>query len=421
MRLPGIVPSITIALMVAGGVWWLMNFERVSEPAYTGLTGAARDDPYLALRLLLKQSRIRLEEPAINARPAQKFDRLPAGGTLLLGDRRHVLMTPERVKQIVAWVEGGGHLIVEAEYPGRADPLLTAFGVARRGRTPRTAATDKAGADKADANKDAAPPSALRRPPRNAEITTLTFAGTERALNVEFNAYQNLDQPQAHPRAGPFWVVTDRAGVRLVSGARGAGRISAISNFDFITYTGTRGIADEAAQPTHIGKHDHAEVILSLIRLQPTHASGALRLVWGNDELSLWDWLTEHAGFALISLGLLLGVWLWRVIPRFGPLEPEAPPAEQKLLSHLEASGRFYWKHMEPPEIYAKLRSAFILRLTERRPGIARRQADQRNAELARLIGARPEAVARALDLPAQSIGELVRNAVLLQRLSQKI
>ena len=76
---------------------------------------------------------------------------------------------------------------------------------------------------------------------------------------------------------------------------------------------------------------------------------------------------------------------------------------------------------MEPPEIYATLRAAFVQRLKERRPGIAQRNPDQRNAELARLIAARPEAVARALDAPARSVGELVRNAIVLQRLSQKL
>lgn len=137
--------------------------------------------------------------------------------------------------------------------------------------------------------------------------------------------------------------------------------------------------------------------------------------------MSLWTWLADHAALALISLAMLLAVWLWRVVPRFGPLMPGAAAADQKLSSHLEAVGRFYWKHMQPEEIYAKLRAAFVHRLTERRPGLVMRNAAERNAELARLGGVRAEAVTRALDQPAHSVGELIRNTVLLQRLSQKL
>ncbi len=462
-RLP-ITPILALALVIAAAVWWFMNFERVSKPVYVGLSGKAQQDPYLALRLLLKQSGLRLEEPAVGARPAQKFDTLPANGTLLLGDRRHVLMTPGRVKAITAWVEAGGHVIVEAEYPGRPDPLLGAFGLARKavthggaranppagtsdgksdgkfdgksdgksdgkpdgkpaGKTGVDAETEQDAAAKSDREANNAPRTQpvpavpKRKPARNAEITEVAFAGDTRVMNVEFNAYQHLDQPAI----SGYWVVTDRAGVRMVSGARGNGRVTAMSNFDFLTYRGSFDIKELSAQPTHIGKYDHAEMFVKLLRLNPQYQSAALRLVWGDDDVSLWDWLVEHALLALTSLAVLILLWLWRVVPRFGPLAPEAPPAEQKLLSHLEASGRFYWKHMEPPEIYAKLRAAFVQRLKERRPGIAQRNPDQRNAELARLIAARPEAVARALDAPARSVGELVRNAIVLQRLSQKL
>ncbi|MEO7727815.1 MAG: hypothetical protein ABIS45_11225, partial [Burkholderiales bacterium] len=112
---------------------------------------------------------------------------------------------------------------------------------------------------------------------------------------------------------------------------------------------------------------------------------------------------------------------LWRVVPRFGPLMPETAPADQKLLSHLVAVGRFYWKHMQPVEIYARLRAAFLQRLTDRRPGIGRSSAAERNAQLALLAGVGADAVERARDQPARSVGELIRAAALLQRLSQKL
>jgi hypothetical protein len=161
--------------------------------------------------------------------------------------------------------------------------------------------------------------------------------------------------------------------------------------------------------------------MLRLVRLHPTHASAPMRLVWSRDDVSLWSWLMEYALLAMVSAAVLLLIWLWRVIPRFGPLVPELRPAEQKLSSHLEAAGHFYWKHLGPGEVYRKLSSVFMQRLSERRPGIATRKSSERNAELARLADVTEEAVSRALDHPTQGVAELVRNAVLLQRISQKL
>ncbi len=431
MKRIGWVPVLTLLLSMAGGVWWFMTFKRVTEPVYSGLQGAAREDPYLALRQLLKRSKLPLEEPAVAATPVTKFDNLPAAGTLLLGDRRHLLMTPERVQKIVAWVAAGGHLIVEAEYPGRPDPLLAAFGLSRKDLVrpkpaPKSKSKSKAESegdtsnpsDGAKAESPAPVPQSVKgRARRAAEIAEVTLPDGGRPLQVEFGAYQNLSVLKHEG----FHLVADSLGLRLVTAVRGAGRVSAISNFDFLVYRGTFDVKEVAQQSTHLGKYDHAEMVLRLVRLNPHHAQSALRLVWGDDDVSLWQWLVDHAAYALASLALLLAVWLWRVVPRFGPLLSDAAPAEQKLASHLEAVGRFYWKHMEPAEIYARLRAAFVQRLSERRPAIATRNAAERNAQLAQLAGVRAEAVARALDQPAHSVGELIRNAVLLQRVSQKL
>ena len=126
-----IAPALAVMLLIGAAVWWARNFERVPERTYVGLQGKARDDPYLAAKQLLQASGIAVSETAAAASAAAKFEQLPATGTLLLGDRRHVLMNPQRVEKLLAWVAAGGHLLVEAEFPGRPDPLLTALGLTR--------------------------------------------------------------------------------------------------------------------------------------------------------------------------------------------------------------------------------------------------------------------------------------------------
>ena len=406
-RIP-IVPAVISVLLTIAGVWWYANFERASERVHTGLQGKARDDPYLAAKRLLSASGIAVTETSASASASTKFDALPATGTLLLGDRRHLLMTPARVQKIVAWVDGGGHLIVEAEFPGRPDALLTALGLTRMDLVRPKPPANSAPEPKSE-------PRRTRRPPTM--ITEVGLPGEARPLKVEFGAYQSLGDPKSLAQ----WKAADPSGLRLVSFTRGAGRVTASSNLDWMIYRGTSDTDDPGRQPAHIGKFDNAELLVRLVRQNPAHAVSPLRLVWGDDEVSLWSWLTEHAWMAMAAACVLMVLWLWRVAPRFGPLEAEAAPAEQRLIRHVEATGRFYWKHLSPPAVYSTLHDAFMHRLAERRPGLAQRERGARNAELAQLVGARPEAVARALDAPVRSAGEFIRNTVLLQRLSQKL
>ena len=408
MKLSNILAALLALLIGLGAVWWLNNFERVPERVYKGLKGEARDDPYFAMKRFLGRMNVPVEERKPSAASSAKFNNWAPGGTVLLGDRRHVVMTPDRVQQILTWVDKGGHLIVEAEYPGRPDPLLTALDIERRKPTrPARSNTRKDNPTQAERNAIWA----------ESNLSEVSIPGNPRVLKAQFSPYQNLGDPKNHA----LWKVENAQGLRLVHLAHGSGRVTVISNFDFLTYNGTGGAKQERAQPTNLGKFDHAELLVALLRLNPNFAKQPLRLIWGNDEVSLWTLLITEAWMVLAALAALVALWIWRVVPRFGPLQPDPVPAEQRLAAHLEASGRFFWKYLSPHVVYAKLRDAFDKRLAERRPGLAAMRPAERYKELARLIDARAEAVARAFEGPVQGATEFVRNVRLLQRLLEKL
>ncbi|HEY4375039.1 MAG TPA: DUF4350 domain-containing protein [Burkholderiales bacterium] len=410
MRFSTILGALLVLLIGLGTVWWLNNFEHVPEDVYKGLQGDAAKDRFLAMKRLLARMNVQVEERRPSATAGSKFGGWQPGGSVILGDRRHVVMTRARVEQILAWVDSGGYLIVEAEFPGRPDPLLDALQIERRPqpRPPRLQRADPR-----------APLTTAERETLFKErITDISIPGHPRVLQVEFSPYQSLADPHNHA----LWKVENALGVRMIHLAHGAGRITVVSNLDWITYdNGTGRMKDVRYQRTNIGKLDHAEALMTLLRLNPNFAKHPLRMIWGDDEISLWQLLYSEAWMALVALAALILLWLARVIPRFGPLQPEPPPAEQRLAAHLEASGRFFWKYLEPHVVYAKLRNAFEKRLAERRPGLYARRPGERNAELARLIKVREEAVARALDAPVQSATEFVRNVRVLQRLLEKL
>jgi hypothetical protein len=398
-----LAPALAFLLAVGALVWWLVNFEQVPETIYSGLSGKARSDPYLAFKRLLAASGMRYDEVAPTTAPDDAFATLPRGGSLILLPRREVLMSTTRIDTLMQWVSSGGHLIVGAEPVVRRDPLLNFLGFApewMRAPTPSQGGRPSA--------------QALSVTARHVE---LRLPGSKRALAIEMSTPIVLKdlRNQAEWRAG------DAGGTRLLLMRRGAGRITVAADLGWITYRGTAGNADPARQPNHIGKADNAEVIIALLRLDGRAPTAGVRILGGRSELSLWRWLEANAWTALASLGLLIALWLWRVVPRFGPLAPAEDVAELRLASHLEASGRFYRRHLPIEEIHQGLRRAFLARLAERRPGIAARGPAERNAELARLAGVNPQAVARALDAPAQSVGDFVRGSITLKRLEQAL
>ena len=63
-------------------------------------------------------------------RSLPELDTLPAQAVLLIPHRRQQLPQP-RIAELLKWVDNGGHLIVEAESLGVADPLLDQLGVRR--------------------------------------------------------------------------------------------------------------------------------------------------------------------------------------------------------------------------------------------------------------------------------------------------
>jgi hypothetical protein len=406
LSLSTVITAILILLIGLGAVWWLTNFDRVPQRVYKGLQGEAREDPFLAMKRFLARMEVKTIESKPGASSTAKFSEWAPGGTVIIGDRRHVVMTPERVKQTLAWVEKGGYLIVEAEYPGRPDPLLAALEIERKAqpRNPRPIRRDMPAAARAQAWNEN-------------NLTEVSIPGNPRVLKAQFSPYQSLGDPKNRAQ----WKVENAQGLRMVHLARGAGHVTVVSNFDFLGYNGTFGIKEERNQATNIGKFDHAELLMTLLRLNPNYAKSAVRLIWGRDEISLAQTLLTEAWMAIAALAALVIFWLWRVIPRFGPLQVEPPPAEQRLAAHLEASGRFFWKYLAPHQVYAKIREAFDKRLAERRPGLAGMRATDRYKELARLIDVRAEAVARALEGPVQGATEFVRNVRVLQRLLEKL
>jgi Domain of unknown function (DUF4350) len=344
-----------IALVLVGGLaallvaWFLSTHDRVPRREWVGPTGDARTRPFLAAQRFAERMGFKVSE----VRSLPELDALPPGGRLLVPNRRQELHA-EKLADLVRWAERGGHLIVEAELLGVPDPLLERLGVKR-------AAADA---------------------PSKPLAVEVPAAG--RKLNVYFGDGMWLEAAPAEPHL--------RAGARLVSFAVGRGMVTVATSLHFAR----NPVSDEqrAKAGRSIGANDHAEFFLHLLALTP---GVELMVYFRPERLSLWGFLRDNAAPALAAFGLLLALWLWSIIPRFGPVAPDAPPGRRRLLDHLRASGRYYWVKGLRSRLVVAARDAALRRIARAQPDFSSISTVERATRISTLADISKEEAARFL------------------------
>lgn len=360
---PWVAPVVVLALIVLGAAWFLTTYERVPDKQWVGATGEARRDPFLAAQRFAA----RMGMPARQVRALPGLDKLAPDGVLLLPARRQAI-DPRRLARIVSWVEGGGHLIVEAELVGVSDPLLDQLGLQRRGATER--------AFKAPAVETA----------RGRKLKVSLFGRTLLQL----------------PPGAVVFSAGGQDGVVIASLERGRGMVTAAGSLGF-------------ARNSLIGVEDNAEFFWYLLELAPAKE---LQVYLRQERLSLWSFLKQHAAPVLLATVALLALWLWRIGPRFGPVLPDAPPARRRLLDHMRASGRYYWTRGLRSRLVVGARDAALRHVARAHPDFAAGTADERAARLASLTSSPREEMARFMAAAGATSGA---DFIQLMHTAQKI
>ena len=337
-----IAGALVLALAGAAVWWWNATFVRAPAKVWVGPSGEARLRQFLAAERFAG----RMGVPARELRSLPDLDSLQKDGVLLLPRSRQSL-DRTRMDRLLAWVQAGGHLIVEAEPYGVPDPLLDLLSVRR-----------------------------VQSDYRNSPV--LVQFAADRALSLPLQGRMALELPTGRLLLRG---AIDRT-VYLASFTRGRGVVTIATSLGF-------------ARNGLIGEKDHAEALWRLMQLTPaTH----LAVYWQPARLSLWGFLAEHAAAVLVAGAALLAAWLWRIAPRFGPVAPDARPARRRLLDHLRASGRYYRALDLRERLLLAARDAALRRLLRAQPEFAALQPQERAARLASLAGIGADEAQRLLD-----------------------
>jgi len=216
--------------------------------------------------------------------------------------------------------------------------------------------------------------------PRQAPKTvSLTVPGSPRALTIDFRCFDFATGERA-----PEWAVTSTGFcTNLLHFKQGRGAVTILPLSLFTN--------------TSIGQHDAAELLWTLVQTYQPQRQGPLILMTRLHLPTLWEWLTGPAFAALIAGLLLLVLWLWRIIPRFGPLAPEPEPHRRQLREHLTAVGRYVWRAGGLTHWLQIAREAFFTRLKLRQPSLAQLPPDRLPAALSQLTQRPATLIASAL------------------------
>ena len=291
-------------------------FEKVEESYELGYKGEARRNAFLAA------SRI-YEAYGYETHYSMSLKDLPSTDSVLFMPAASITTT-SRAQRLIQWIEDGGHLVYmlnSASYLSWQDegenslepdvvdhPVLEAFNIGF-GRVLSTEVHD--------------------------------FSLGEYELAVEFPSSATFDISETLDTKG---FVGDNASETVLAhiGA-GWGALTVINN----VYPLRNRAIDE---------RDNADFALALADL---NGSSEVWFVYASD-LSFFGMLWEKLWMALLGLLVLLLLWLWKVIPRFGPLYPPAAVLPRHFTSHLLMTAQFLWRHGRPETLLDPVRRRLV-------------------------------------------------------------
>lgn len=356
------------------------SFRIETQTVDAGESREARLNPWLAAGRLL-------ERQALRVRFAPEYGGLPAHARVI------VLATPldylDEAEQnaLLEWVRQGGHLVSELTELSDSD---------KSGSGEALAEQLDVRLQEHDFNADARKELAREKTGRP---TRLDGEGT---VEAAFTA----DYFLAPGKRAPAWIAGDRYGPHVLRFAAGRGRITLLSDLDWM-------------KNERLGEGDHGAVLWRVVDAEP---GAEVWLIPGIERPSLLAVILEKATPLIAAIVAFILAWLWSASRRFGPLAPVPEPARRRLAEHLEASGRYLLRHGGLGALQGASRQRLLALVHRRHPQwrqLGAPELAQRLAERARI---EPGAVQRLLQQePPQQLLQFAADIRLINRLRKAL
>jgi hypothetical protein len=403
-----LVVSLWVGLLV------VQRLEPYEQTIKHGPSPEARANKYLAAEMFLREQKITVQR----ADGLDVLNGLPSTGqTLMLFAPRHN-MTPRQARQVLEWASQGGHLVFVAEEiwdeeDGRSgDLLLDSLGIRQTSVYEEDDYEDDEEAESDDGET-------LEEEDGAAEDEAETEQAPEEEQAEEEDRYPELTKIYLENEEAPAYVEFD-TGYHLLDGEN---RAYAWANSAEATHMlqlehgkGLVTVLTDAWlwQNDSIGDYDNAWLLWYLGQ------ESAVTLVYNAERDSLFSQLLKHYPAALAALALLIGLLLWHVGMRHGPLLAPPVHARRQLEEHLRAGADFLLRRAGQQHLLGSLQRDILRRARHRHPGFERLPvADQWQVlgRLTRLPSGAVSAAMRPLPTRRLSAADFTRQVANLQTL----
>lgn len=377
--------ALIVALLSALGVYLYLKATPYQTVVDHGPSPAAQANPYLAAEMFLRGHGITVgHAESLSVLP--EID--PRQHTLLLFNDRSK-MTPRQVDQVLNWARAGGRLVFVAESlwdekTGQSNDLLL-----DRVQLHQSLSKDL---------KDP-PPDADEDPYPN--LTKLYLEDEDAPAYAGFDTAFHLDDPKNLAQA---WANSARA-THMMQLPYGVGSVTVVTDA-------------ELWKTPAIAQHDNAWLLWYL------SADTSVTLLYNTEHDGLLTLLWRYFPQAIVALLALIGLWLWHVGVRHGPVQAPAPSGRRQLMEHLRASADFILRHNGQQTLLQALQQDVLRRARHRHPGFDQLNVAEQWLALSRLTRQPTRAISQALS-PAPkrrlSSAEFCRQVAHLQALRNSL
>lgn len=338
---------ISILFLVIAGLctgYFLVNFKRVTKEQDLPMTGEARYNPLYALKLSLRAMGQKVET---HARLELDNLKLNPDDTLLLYSPPSGL-SQEQLDDLLAWVEGGGHLLVSSPSAIFLSDETTLF--SKMGVTP-------SGLEEECFSylgvKD--------------KLPTMMCGERFFAEDLEWFDWLHGDEKQGYSLGRMSW---------------GDGNVTIASTLSFMNNDQLK--QSGARQMTYQLLADSMD-------------KGRFHLIYDTDIPPLWLLILKHGWKLLVPSLVLLIAWLIYRSQRFGPLQASPNQDRRALLEHISATGEYMFHRQLGHELHLAVLNMFNTRLRRRDPMTAALTGEAQIQALAERTKIDPKKIRQAL------------------------
>ncbi|WP_248745089.1 DUF4350 domain-containing protein [Pseudomonas sp. MWU12-2037] len=357
-RLSWLIGLALLAVLAGVGLYLYHKATPYTEVIDHGPSPEARANPYLAAEQFLRQRGLKVTH-------ANSLDILPGldprgQNLMLLGERSN--MTPRQADQLLNWARAGGRLLFVAE--ALWNPKTGSSGDLLLDRVQLHQLLSK------DLKGDGPEPEDERYP----LLTRMYLEDEDAPAYFSFDTAFHLSDPK---NLAQSWA-NSATSTHLMQLEYGAGTVTVLTDADLWTNHA-------------IGRYDNAWLLWYLAQ------DSDVTLLFNTDHDNLLTLLWRYFPQALVALATLLGLWLWHVGLRQGPLQAPASRARRQLQEHLRASADFLLRRSGHEALLQALQQDILRRARKRHPGFERLGVAEQWQVLARLTRQPTSAISQAL------------------------